>query len=116
MSDEGENNSFEEIKNEDSDNEKIREANDENIMETNDEEISVFIKQITGDSTLIKCSPTANILKLKELISKKLNINANSQRLMYLNKQLEDDKTLDYYDIQSNSTIHLILRLHGGLN
>ena len=35
---------------------------------------------------------------------------------MYLNKQLEDEKTLDYYDIQSNSTIHLILRLHGGFN
>ena len=34
---------------------------------------------------------------------------------MYQNKQLDDDKTLIDYDIQSNSTIHLILRLHGGL-
>ena len=115
MSD-GENNSFEEIKQTDSDNEKIREENDENIKEADDEEINVFIKQITGNSTLIKCSPTANISKLKELIHEKLNINVNSQRLMYLNKQLEDEKTLDYYDIESNSTIHLILRLHGGFN
>ena len=102
-----ENDSFEEIDRKNSDDEKIR--------EDDDDKFNLFIKQITGNSTMITCSPTEKISRVKELIAEKLSINANSQRLMYQNKQLDDDKTLIDYDIQSNSTIHLILRLHGGL-
>ena len=101
------NDSFEEIDRKNSDDEKIR--------EDDDDKFNLFIKQITGNSTMITCSPTEKISRVKELIAEKLSINANSQRLMYQNKQLDDDKTLIDYDIQSNSTIHLILRLHGGL-
>ena len=102
------NGSFEEIDQKNSDDEKMRENED-------DDKFNLFIKQITGNSTMITCSPTEKISRVKELIAEKLSINANSQRLMYQNKQLDDDKTLIDYDIQSNSTIHLILRLHGGL-
>ena len=102
------NDSFEEIDQKNSDDEKMRENED-------DDKFNLFIKQITGNSTMITCSPTEKISRVKELIAEKLSINANSQRLMYQNKQLDDDKTLIDYDIQSNSTIHLILRLHGGL-
>ena len=102
-----ENDSFEEIDQRNSDDEKMRENED-------DDKFNLFIKQITGNSTMITCSPTEKISRVKELIAEKLSINANSQRLMYQNKQLDDDKTLIDYDIQSNSTIHLIHRLHGG--
>ena len=102
------NDSYEEIDQRNSDDEKMRENED-------DDKFNLFIKQITGNSTMITCSPTEKISRVKELIAEKLSINANSQRLMYQNKQLDDDKTLIDYDIQSNSTIHLILRLHGGL-
>ena len=102
------NDSFEEIDQKNSDDEKMRENED-------DDKFNLFIKDVDGSDIMIKCSPSEKISRVKELIAEKLSINANSQRLMYQNKQLDDDKTLIDYDIQSNSTIHLILRLHGGL-
>ena len=110
------NGSFEEIDQRNSDDEKMRENDDdEKIRENNDDQFILFIKDSIGNDTMIKCSPSEKISKLKELIAEKLNIPPNTQRLLYKNIQLEDDKTLFDYDIELNSTIHLIQRLHGGL-
>ena len=87
---------------------------DEKIRE--DDQFILFIKDIIGNETMITCSPTEKISRVKELIAEKLGINANSQLLTFEGNQLNDDKTLSNYDIQSNSTIFLTQRLHGGLN
>ena len=78
-------------------------------------ELQIFIKTLNGETITIQANSSDKIITIKEKIQKKQdNLLPSHQRLIYGGKQLEDDKTLMDYNIQSEATLHLVVRLKGG--
>jgi hypothetical protein len=77
-------------------------------------EIELYIKTLTGSDFTVFVDPIYTIENLKDLIRDKERIPISQQRLIYHAQLLEDGRTLEDYNIQNGSSIHLVLRLRGG--
>lgn len=76
--------------------------------------IQIFVKCLDNKTITIDVELDETVESLKEKVAEKSGVPSDIMRLIFAGKQLVDEKTIGDYDINKESTLHLLLRLRGG--
>jgi hypothetical protein len=70
--------------------------------------MTIFVKTQTGKTLILQVRHTDTIDLMKEQIRDKEGVTVDQQRLIFAKRRLEDGRTLSHYNIQNETTIHLV--------
>ena len=76
--------------------------------------MQIFFRTLSGVTKAVDISSEFTVAQVKQEIFDREGIEVDQQRLIFAGKQLEDERPIDYYGIEDDSTLHLLLRLKGG--